>query len=441
MNRRKFTKSTVPVGILAASSGCLGGILEESADSDGDGMVDSKDYAPNDPDVQTKDDLAQSAPKTKKTTKNEQSKEDATNNSEDSSTTTTTIPDVEPNTISVPSSGFSAETYITSYSSEHVTVKINDKDPSVSDVDLSQMKAAAVAYEFPRKGRVGTGVSEEAVESGKEITIPVDLSNASTNTSVNYLAYLIPKGETIDSVDSADVVHFHETNPFELENDRSTISSVEPASLKLLVDSSGENHERVSKEGVISLDFTGRTDGKDWNVYFHLFKSAYAELVTDTSNRSLTELVSYETSDGFGKEIAHILDSDAEKNGLTTERQKGEFVIDFVQSLPFSPNDLDNGFDDSTKGVAKTIAHLGGDCEDTSVLLASLLSSEPFGYDMILIELPDHMGVGIYGKDLEGSYWETDGRDYYYIESTNFGGDIGEVPAKFENDSAYLYQV
>jgi hypothetical protein len=42
-------------------SGCLGNQQQEIQDTDGDGVIDSKDYAPRDPDVQRKSDIERSA--------------------------------------------------------------------------------------------------------------------------------------------------------------------------------------------------------------------------------------------------------------------------------------------------------------------------------------------------------------------------------------------
>ena len=115
---------------------------------------------------------------------------------------------------------------------------------------------------------------------------------------------------------------------------------------------------------------------------------------------------------------------------------------DFVQHLPYVPDDVSTPYDDYTKFSAETLCELGGDCEDTAILLASVLQSAPFEYDMVLIQPPRHMAVGIYGKDdLPGYYWEKDGRKYYYIETTGVGWGIGDLPEEYEDASAYVIQV
>ena len=58
MERREFTRKLSGVLILGSTAGCasLGG-GSDVKDSDGDGGIDSEDYAPNDPDVQEKSDI------------------------------------------------------------------------------------------------------------------------------------------------------------------------------------------------------------------------------------------------------------------------------------------------------------------------------------------------------------------------------------------------
>lgn len=52
-------RQVVAAGIVALSTGCLG---LDSSDADGDGVIDMEDYAPNDPDVQQKDDVDDGTP-------------------------------------------------------------------------------------------------------------------------------------------------------------------------------------------------------------------------------------------------------------------------------------------------------------------------------------------------------------------------------------------
>jgi len=62
MRRRKILKGT-RIGIAASIAGCVGGFGgNDIQDSDGDGVIDSEDYAPNDPEVQEKSDIRTATP-------------------------------------------------------------------------------------------------------------------------------------------------------------------------------------------------------------------------------------------------------------------------------------------------------------------------------------------------------------------------------------------
>jgi hypothetical protein len=58
MRRREFLTITVSGAAVALLTGCLGSVTgNQVKDSDGDGMVDDQDYAPKDPNVQSKSDV------------------------------------------------------------------------------------------------------------------------------------------------------------------------------------------------------------------------------------------------------------------------------------------------------------------------------------------------------------------------------------------------
>ena len=62
----------------------------------------------------------------------------------------------------------------------------------------------------------------------------------------------------------------------------------------------------------------------------------------------------------------------------------------FVQSLPYVSDSVSSGYDEYPRFPFETLYHGGGDCEDSSILLASILYD--MGYGVALIELPGHIG-------------------------------------------------
>ena len=115
-----------------------------------------------------------------------------------------------------------------------------------------------------------------------------------------------------------------------------------------------------------------------------------------------------------------------------------KFATAFVQNLPYTTDSATSPFDEYPRYPIETLVDNGGDCEDTSILLASILNS--MGYGVILIELPGHCAVGVKGGDnIYGTYWEYAGEKYFYIETTDSGWAIGEIPDEYAEASADLY--
>lgn len=120
------------------------------------------------------------------------------------------------------------------------------------------------------------------------------------------------------------------------------------------------------------------------------------------------------------------------------EYQTVEFAAAFVQSLPYTVDFVTTPYDEYPRYPIETLVDGGGDCEDTSILLASII--DKMGYGVVLIILPNHVGVGAKGGDnLYGTYWEYKGSKYYYIETTGENWGIGELPDEYENTAASIH--
>ena len=79
------------------------------------------------------------------------------------------------------------------------------------------------------------------------------------------------------------------------------------------------------------------------------------------------------------------------------------FVLAFVQSLPYTSDSVTTGHDEYPRFPIETLVDDGGDCEDTSILFATLTLI--MGYGTVYINPPDHYAVGILGNNLNGTYW------------------------------------
>lgn len=438
MYRRRFiVGATTTVPLLG---GCAQSDDEQDIrDSDGDGVIDSEDYAPQDPEVQEKSDLvtdtvrmtATAAPTDTPT----RTPTDTPTRTPTDTPTRTATSDV--NSIRVTDSYWQGGTRIQAYGSQFVETVIH---PDIPQTDFDVTEVLVLAYEYPRADFIAQATSDAFRRSDgtQTITVDVDMTSAPGGTRLQYIAHLVPADKSIEELTSDDVTSIMETDAFELSRNGTIERAPHPDHLE---DDQGDSYSRDAVEGSYSLTVNGRTEGRDWTVNFVGYKSAYLQATDRSRGRSRPEYVSYELTDGTAPLLAEILDSQAEANGFTSKREKVEFVIDFVQRLPYVPDDVSKGFDDYTKFIIETLVELGGDCEDSAILLASVLEAEPFNYDMILIEPPGHMATGILSEDPRGYYFEYDGGKYSYIETTGEGWGIGDVPDIYQGEEAYLYQV
>ena len=123
------------------------------------------------------------------------------------------------------------------------------------------------------------------------------------------------------------------------------------------------------------------------------------------------------------------------------ELEKVEFATAFVQSLPYTSDSITTPYDEYPRYPIETLVDKGGDCEDTSILLASLVSR--MGYGVVLIIYPGkHSAIGVSGGDgMNGTYFQYSGANYYYIETTDTGWRVGEIPEEYQDMKALLYDM
>lgn len=132
-------------------------------------------------------------------------------------------------------------------------------------------------------------------------------------------------------------------------------------------------------------------------------------------------------------EVVKVLERKAKAHRLT-KWETLEMVTAFVQQLEYVRE-----VGEYPKFPIETLAEKGGDCEDTSLLLAALLRT--MGYDAILVNPPGHMSVALACSDCEGRSYHRNGRKYYYIETTGPGFAIGEIPKEYRTTRDKLYSL
>ena|GEM_PF-851585 len=109
--------------------------------------------------------------------------------------------------------------------------------------------------------------------------------------------------------------------------------------------------------------------------------------------------------------------------------EKLNLIIAFVQSVPYVPE-----VQEYARYPLETLIDQRGDCEDSSILTAAIL--QQMGYPVVLLVFLEeqHIATGISVLPPKpGDYrsYRYAGRDYYYVETTCEGWEIGIVPERY----------
>lgn len=181
------------------------------------------------------------------------------------------------------------------------------------------------------------------------------------------------------------------------------------------------------------------SDQLDLDIPFTLYDE-YLHRPRPTEMRDWVDMIRDEGDDHCIAQLAQHLLSSAMASQLT-ETKEVEFAVAFVTCLPKTADNVTIMGDEYPRYPIETLFERGGDCEDSSILVAAIL--DKMGYDTALLYLPyeDHVGVGVSIKGAQGSFYRSGDTKYYYIETTGDGWELGKIPPSFEVTSAYVYPV
>jgi hypothetical protein len=127
------------------------------------------------------------------------------------------------------------------------------------------------------------------------------------------------------------------------------------------------------------------------------------------------------------------------------DREKVHFVSTFVQNLQYTLDSETTLYENYPRYPIETLVDVGGDCEDTAILLGSML--DKMGYDIVLTLFPQtknkrpHYGIGVALNGSYGTNWEYNGERYYYLETTRVGWEIGAISGSWSNISPAIYEL
>lgn len=154
----------------------------------------------------------------------------------------------------------------------------------------------------------------------------------------------------------------------------------------------------------------------------------YAKMAVDPQDDDIIEAI-----------IRNIRDTAAAK-GLNRKDQLS-LVLSFVQSIAYAEDIATTYRNEYPRYPVETLLEKQGDCEDTSVLAAAILTKMGYDVSLLLFEKFDHMGVGVNYYELEyGNSWIADGKRYWYFDTTG-GRSVGWTPDEYAKTAAYVLPV
>ena len=109
-----------------------------------------------------------------------------------------------------------------------------------------------------------------------------------------------------------------------------------------------------------------------------------------------------------------------------SDLERVNFVAAFAQSLAGVASDAVASADATPRYPLETLIDKKGDCEDTAILAATIL--QELDYEVALIRLGKHMGLGVVCNHCNGEYFYENGIEYLYLETAAQGWELGQIP-------------
>jgi hypothetical protein len=197
--------------------------------------------------------------------------------------------------------------------------------------------------------------------------------------------------------------------------------------------------EESITSGPSSRTYSWNYEDRCWQLTLPLDDKLYEKYKSRSRNRDYDLFASDQSEDWLIKEIADGLFSLSKAYGLE-EKQIPGLCISFVQSLNYTSDLESKGYEQYPRFPYETLYDNGGDCEDTAILSVTIL--QEMSYDAVLLELPEHMALGIKcDPEQKGRSFEYKGSNYYYVETTGNDWQIGEVPEEYADQPVKVIPV
>jgi len=177
--------------------------------------------------------------------------------------------------------------------------------------------------------------------------------------------------------------------------------------------------------------------GISWTYTTSIPQSTYDYFSDKPRAGDYSEYVLNPHDDAWMEDLADLFIEEAQAKSWD-ESYYIPFALSFVQSMPYTSDDITTGYDEYPRYPVETIVDEGGDCEDTSILFASIVREMKYEVALLYLEDDEHMAAGVLISQHSIDNWDekypltyytaTDGKKYAYCETTAEGWRFGEMP-------------
>lgn len=200
---------------------------------------------------------------------------------------------------------------------------------------------------------------------------------------------------------------------------------------------SNNNPPIITDDGdTYNIQYEWNFRGYSWEYNTEIPKSQYDYFTSRARSRSYDEYVINPNDDEWMENLANLFIEEADEEGWD-KFYYVPFALSFVQSLPYTSDEITTGYDEYPRYPVETLVDGGGDCEDTSILFASIVREMGYGVALLLLEDDRHMAVGIkisqsyidsWDEKYQLTYYRYNNEIYAYCETTSQGWGVGEMP-------------
>jgi len=203
----------------------------------------------------------------------------------------------------------------------------------------------------------------------------------------------------------------------------------------------GGHFPRKSVSGAHDRTYNQTVGGTQTTLSIKIPKALYQYYKSRLRTGEYGAYVSGGYDDPYINQVASQFEEFGERNDLSKSAVV-DHAIAFVQDLKYTPDEVATGYNEYPRYPVETLVDRGGDCEDTVILLSTLLDKLGFAVKLILMPDAQHMALGLLAEDsLDGMYYEQDGKRYYYVETTGNGFGVGDLPSEVKNTNAKLVDI